>query len=138
MQEDMTAYHVVPFEGKWAVRSGPDSPVSSTHETRREATEAAERLADRNGRDVIVHRPDGRIRSTDLKTSDSFTVEISPGHGIVIPNEILEAMGFFPGDEFRIFRYRDRIELVRAGDISELRGAFPGIDTTVEREGDFA
>jgi len=51
--------HVVPHEGRWAVKSeGSDEPTS-IHETKGEAIDAARTIVKREGGEVIVHGPSG-------------------------------------------------------------------------------
>ncbi|MEW5911886.1 MAG: AbrB/MazE/SpoVT family DNA-binding domain-containing protein [Thermodesulfobacteriota bacterium] len=63
-------------------------------------------------------------------------VKISPKYQIVIPKQIREDMALRPGDRVQVLRYQDRLELVPLRRPSDLRGFLPGLDTTVEREGD--
>ena len=69
-----------------------------------------------------------------LKKSDAVTV--SPEHEITIPKEIVEKLRLDPGQVLRVLTYDNRIVLVPARPISEMRGAFPGVDPIVEREPD--
>jgi len=64
--------HVVPHNGKWAVR-GEGSPwVSSIHDTQARAIEAARRTAQALRAEVVIHRPDGQIRDKDSYGPDPF------------------------------------------------------------------
>jgi uncharacterized protein YdaT len=67
MKKDL---HVVPHGDDWAVRRERYSRVSSTHDTQREAIEAARRTAQREHTEVVIHRPDGRIRDSDSYGND--------------------------------------------------------------------
>jgi hypothetical protein len=62
--------HVVPYKGKWAVRKAGSKRVSSTHETQREAEQSAKKGARRDGGEVVIHRPNGRIRDSDSFGND--------------------------------------------------------------------
>jgi hypothetical protein len=53
--------HVVPHEQAWAVKREGNERASSTHETQRDAIEAARELAKERD-DIIIHRADGTIR----------------------------------------------------------------------------
>lgn len=63
-------------------------------------------------------------------------VTISPKFQVVIPKAIRERLGLRPGQRVEALIYGDRIELIPIRPITELRGSLPGLDTTVEREGD--
>lgn len=67
MKKDL---HVVPHGDDWAVRREGASRVSSTHDTQREAIDAARRTAQREHNEVVIHRPDGRIRDSDSYGND--------------------------------------------------------------------
>jgi len=62
--------HVVPHAGRWAVMGEGDKRVTSTHDTQDEAIERARRIATRERSEVVIHRPDGRIRDKDSYGSD--------------------------------------------------------------------
>ncbi len=64
--------HVVPHDGGWATRREGASRVGSTHGTQAEAQSAARTTAQREGGEVIIHRPDGRIRDADSYGNDPF------------------------------------------------------------------
>jgi hypothetical protein len=53
--------HVVPSSGMWKVRRAGSSRASSTHMTRQEAIDAAERIARNQGTELYIHGTDGRI-----------------------------------------------------------------------------
>jgi hypothetical protein len=57
--------HVVPHPNGWAVKGAGNNRATSVHPTQREATEAARDIAKRQGSEVVIHRPDGRIRDLD-------------------------------------------------------------------------
>ena len=65
-----------------------------------------------------------------------LAVKISPKYQIAIPKKIREEMSLRPGDRVQVLRWRDRLELVPIRRPRDLRGFLPGLDTTVEREGD--
>jgi AbrB family looped-hinge helix DNA binding protein len=64
------------------------------------------------------------------------TVTLSPKYQVVIPLVIREALGLKPGEKLRVLRYGDRVELIPARSVKDLRGLLRGMDTTIEREGD--
>lgn len=53
--------HVVPHNDTWAVKREGNERASSTHDTQKEAIEAARELA-KELDDIVIHRPDGTIR----------------------------------------------------------------------------
>lgn len=57
--------HVVPHEGDWAVRGEGNQRVTSIHPTQGDAADRAREIAQRQGSEVVIHRPDGRIRDSD-------------------------------------------------------------------------
>ena len=54
--------HVVPRDGKWAVRKGGAVRVTRRYDTQREAIDAAREIARKQRTEVFVHGQDGRIR----------------------------------------------------------------------------
>lgn len=62
--------HVVPRDGGWAVRGAGNSRVTSTHQTQNEAISAARNIAMNQRTEVVIHRPDGRIRDKDSYGND--------------------------------------------------------------------
>lgn len=64
--------HVVPHDSGWATRREGASRVGSTHSTQAQATEAARNTAIRERGEVVIHRPDGRIRDANSYGNDPF------------------------------------------------------------------
>lgn len=64
--------HVVPHEDGWAVRGEGNSRVTSKHETQGDAQSAARQIAINQQSEVVIHRPDGRIRDKDSYGSDKY------------------------------------------------------------------
>jgi hypothetical protein len=64
--------HVVPHGGAWAVRGAGNSRVTSTHGTQAEAQSAAREIAINQRSEVVIHRPDGRIRDKDSYGNDDY------------------------------------------------------------------
>lgn len=64
------------------------------------------------------------------------TVTVSPKYQIVIPKQIREALGLYPGQKVQAVQHADRIELVPIVPVSQMRGFLKGIDTDVPREDD--
>lgn len=64
--------HVVPHGDGWATRREGASRVGSTHDSQSDAAAAARNTAIRERGEVIIHRPDGRIRDADSYGNDPF------------------------------------------------------------------
>jgi hypothetical protein len=64
--------HVVPHGDDWAVRRPGADRVSSLHPTQGEAIDRATDIAREQRSDVVIHRPDGRIRDKDSYGRDPF------------------------------------------------------------------
>lgn len=62
--------HVVPHKDGWATRKEGSERVGSTADTQREAIERARQQAIRERVEVVIHRPDGRIRDSDSYGND--------------------------------------------------------------------
>lgn len=61
--------HVVPDGNKWAVKPEGQKPTS-THRTQQAAIDKAKATAKKNESEVVIHRPDGRIRDKDSYGND--------------------------------------------------------------------
>ena len=62
--------HIVPHGNRWEVRrEGVKSPVSN-HRSQHAAEEAGRRLARAGEGELVIHRPDGRIRDKDSYGND--------------------------------------------------------------------
>jgi uncharacterized protein YdaT len=64
--------HVVPRTGGWAVRGAGASRDTSHHETQADAINQARQIAANQGSELLVHRPDGRIRARDSHGNDPY------------------------------------------------------------------
>ncbi len=64
--------HVVPHNGKWAVRGEGNSRVTSMYETQRQAQSAARRIAIKEKSEVVIHRPNGLIRDKNSYGNDPY------------------------------------------------------------------
>lgn len=67
--------HVVPNGDGWGVRGEGNERLTSRHRTQGEAIDAARDIATRNRSEVVIHRPDGRIRDRDSYGNDPFPPE---------------------------------------------------------------
>ena len=61
------------------------------------------------------------------------TSKISPKYQVVIPKSVREALELKPGQMVQVIAHGDRIEMIPARPITEMRGFLAGIDTAVER-----
>ena len=64
--------HVVPHEGKWAVKGEGNQRATSIHDTQAAATERARDIARRQKSELLVHGRDGEIRSRDSFGHDPY------------------------------------------------------------------
>jgi hypothetical protein len=64
--------HVVPVSGVWGVRGEGNSRLTSIHDTQADAIETARDIAINQRSEVVIHRPDGRIRDKDSYGHDPF------------------------------------------------------------------
>ena len=62
--------HVVPRDDGWAVRGAGNERDTSHHDTQRDAIDAAREIARNQESEVVIHRPDGRIRDRDSYGND--------------------------------------------------------------------
>lgn len=64
--------HVVPKDGRWAVRGAGSRKATRVYATQAEAISAARQIARNQGTDLVIHRPDGRIREKNSYGNDPF------------------------------------------------------------------
>jgi hypothetical protein len=64
--------HVVPAGDGWGVRGEGNERLTSHHDTKREAEEAAREIARNQRSDVVIHGRDGRIQDRDSYGNDPF------------------------------------------------------------------
>ena len=64
--------HVVPRNGKWAVRKAGADRVTQNFDTQGEAIASARAIARRQGAELYIHGRDGRIRERDSYGNDPF------------------------------------------------------------------
>lgn len=62
--------HVVRSGNGWATRRADSSRMSDRHPTQADAIRAARERAKRERVEVVIHRPDGRIRDKDSYGND--------------------------------------------------------------------
>ncbi|WP_439642629.1 DUF2188 domain-containing protein [Gemmatimonas sp.] len=63
--------HVVPYPNGWAVKREGASRASSLHPTQTKAESAGRTTAQRQQVELVIHRPNGRIRDSDSFGRDS-------------------------------------------------------------------
>ncbi len=64
--------HVVPHNGKWAVKGDGNQRASKVTQTQAQAINAARQIARNTGADVVIHGRDGTIRDKDSYGNDPF------------------------------------------------------------------
>ena len=64
--------HVVPTDDGWGVRGEGNDRLTSIHDTQAEAEAAAREIAINQRSEVVIHRPDGRIRDKNSYGNDPF------------------------------------------------------------------
>lgn len=64
--------HVVPHENGWAVKGEGNQKATSVHNTQQQAIDAARDIARNQQSELVIHRPDGRIRDKGSHGKDPF------------------------------------------------------------------
>jgi|GEM_PF-109909 len=64
--------HVVPHGGDWAVKREGGKRATVVVPTQKEAIEIGREISKNNGSELIIHRPDGRIRDKDSHGNDPY------------------------------------------------------------------
>ncbi len=64
------------------------------------------------------------------------TTTISSTYQVEIPKSVRDKLQLVPGQKLEAIVYEGRLQLVPLRPISEMRGAFPGLDTRVPRDKD--
>lgn len=64
--------HVVPNNGKWAVKTENSSRPTKITQTQKEAIDRAREIAKNNHSELVIHRKDGTIRDKDSFGNDPF------------------------------------------------------------------
>jgi hypothetical protein len=67
--------HVVPHGDDWAVRGAGNQRATSVHLTQADAERAAREIAINQRSEVVIHRPDGRIRDKNSYGNDDYPPE---------------------------------------------------------------
>lgn len=64
--------HIVPHQGEWAVKGAGNQRATSVHTTQQQAIDAGREIARNQRSELVIHRPDGRIRDKDSHGTDPF------------------------------------------------------------------
>lgn len=64
--------HVVPHHDGWAVKGEGSQRATSVHKTQQQAFDAARQIARNQKSELVIHRPDGRIRDKNSYGQDPF------------------------------------------------------------------
>jgi len=64
--------HVVPHQDGWAVKGEGNQRAASVHDTQQQAYDAARQIARNQQSELVIHRPDGRIRDKNSYGHDPF------------------------------------------------------------------
>ena len=64
--------HVVPHQDGWAVKGEGNQRATSVHDTQQQASDAARQIARNQQSELVIHRPDGRIRDKNSYGNDPF------------------------------------------------------------------
>jgi len=67
--------HVVPHAGQWAVKGEKNERATKVVDTQAEAIEIARRIAINQQSEVVIHRPNGKIRDKNSYGNDDFPPE---------------------------------------------------------------
>jgi hypothetical protein len=64
--------HVVPHTNGWAVKGEGNQRATSLHDTQQQTINAGRDIARNQQSELVIHRPDGRIREKDSHGRDPF------------------------------------------------------------------
>ena len=67
---DKSNIHVVPHNDQWAYRREGSERVSKIVDTQKQAADLGRGVSRREGGELFIHRPDGRIRDRDSHGND--------------------------------------------------------------------
>jgi AbrB family looped-hinge helix DNA binding protein len=63
-------------------------------------------------------------------------VTVSPKFQVVIPLAVRKSLGIRAGEKVCVMEYEGRIALIPIKPMRKMRGAFKGMDTTLDRDAD--
>jgi uncharacterized protein YdaT len=67
--------HVVPYGSQWAVKGEKNEKATRVVDTQSEAIQIAREIAINKHSELIIHRPNGRIREKNSYGNDDFPPE---------------------------------------------------------------
>lgn len=62
--------HVVPHNNQWAVKGAGNTKATRVVDTQKEAIDIAKQIAKNQHTELLIHRPDGRIRDKESYGND--------------------------------------------------------------------
>ncbi len=67
---------------------------------------------------------------------DMATVTVSPKFQVVIPREARDSLHIRPGQKLQVMVYNGQLRFIPVRSLRELRGAYPGVGSKIERDAD--
>lgn len=64
--------HVIPHDGKWAIKGAGNSRATKIVDTQKQAIDIARNIAKNQQSELVIHRPNGQIRDKDSHGNDPF------------------------------------------------------------------
>ena len=64
--------HVIPHDGKWAIKGAGNSRATKIVDTQKQAIDIARNIAKNQQSELVIHRPNGQIRDKDSHGNDHF------------------------------------------------------------------
>lgn len=71
----MKNQYVFPYQGKWAVRGEKTEEITSVHDRKKEAVEAAKELTRYEDSKIVILREDGTMETEEASHIDPFPDE---------------------------------------------------------------
>ena len=79
--------HVVPHEGKWAIKQEGSDKYTSIHAAQQEAINSGREIAHRLGARLVIHEAHGRIDHTESVTAAQVPTKKANADQHVVPHE---------------------------------------------------
>jgi hypothetical protein len=87
----MGKHHVVPHAKGWAVKGEGKARASAVFATQEDAIAAAKRIAANQGGYVLIHRPDGTIRTEKIeRITGTIKVDVGSGESLTMVQRKIE------------------------------------------------